>query len=92
MSPDEHYQDVKRVRNRRKSQQVTIIMPLLYASRQHKRKGRESSDCALALNELENLGVDTIISFDVHDPTIYNAIPNSSFENIFPPIQCSKAL
>ncbi|NCA68172.1 MAG: ribose-phosphate pyrophosphokinase, partial [Clostridia bacterium] len=86
MGPDEHYQDVKRVLSAigGKANRVTIIMPLLYASRQHKRKGRESLDCALALNELENLGVDTIISFDVHDPTIYNAIPNSSFENIFP--------
>lgn len=86
MSPDEHYQDVKRVLSAigGKANRVTVIMPLLYASRQHKRKGRESLDCALALNELENLGVDTIISFDVHDPTIYNAIPNSSFENIFP--------
>ncbi|MDD4125082.1 MAG: ribose-phosphate pyrophosphokinase [Eubacteriales bacterium] len=86
MGPDEHYQDVKRVLSAigGKANRVTIIMPLLYASRQHKRKGRESLDCALALNELENLGVDTIISFDVHDPTIYNAIPNSSFENIYP--------
>ena len=86
MGPDEHYQDVKRVLSAigGKANRVSIIMPLLYASRQHKRKGRESLDCALALRELENLGVDAIISFDVHDPTIHNAIPNSSFENIFP--------
>lgn len=86
MGPDEHFQDVKRVLSAigGKANRVTLIMPLLYASRQHKRKGRESLDCALSLIELENLGVDTIISFDVHDPTIYNAIPNSSFENIFP--------
>ncbi len=86
MGPDEHYQDIKRVLSAigGKANRITLIMPLLYASRQHKRKGRESLDCALALNELENLGVDTILSFDVHDPTIYNSIPNSSFENIFP--------
>lgn len=86
MGPDEHYQDIKRVLSAigGKANRVTVIMPLLYASRQHKRKGRESLDCAQALIELEHLGVDTILSFDVHDPTIYNAIPNSSFENIFP--------
>lgn len=86
MGPDEHYQDIKRVLSAigGKANRITLIMPLLYASRQHKRKGRESLDCAVSLEELENLGVDTIISFDVHDPTIHNAIPNTSFENIFP--------
>lgn len=86
MGPDEHFQDIKRVLSAigGKANRVTVIEPLLYASRQHKRKGRESLDCAMALKELENLGVDTILSFDVHDPTIHNAIPNTSFENIYP--------
>ncbi len=86
MGPDEHYQDVKRVLSAigGKANRITLIMPLLYASRQHKRKGRESLDCAVALKELENMGVNAIISFDVHDPTIHNAIPNTSFENIYP--------
>ncbi len=86
MGPDEHFQDIKRVLSAigGKANRITLLMPLLYASRQHKRKGRESLDCAVALEELENLGVNAIISFDVHDPTIHNAIPNTSFENIFP--------
>lgn len=86
MGPDEHFQDIKRALSAigGKANRITLIMPLLYSSRQHKRKGRESLDCAVALEELENLGVDTIISFDVHDPTIHNAIPNTSFENIYP--------
>lgn len=86
MGPDEHYQDIKRALSAigGKANRITVIMPLLYSSRQHKRKGRESLDCAVALEELESLGVDAIISFDVHDPTIHNAIPSSSFENIFP--------
>ncbi len=84
MGPDEHFQDLKRVLSAigGKANRVTVIMPLLYASRQHKRKGRESLDCAMALKELENMGVNTIISFDVHDPTIHNAIPFTSFENV----------
>ena len=86
MGPDEHFQDIKRTLSAigGKANRVTVIMPLLYASRQHKRKGRESLDCSMALNELANMGVQTIISFDVHDPTIQNAIPNTSFENIYP--------
>ncbi|MBQ0092861.1 MAG: ribose-phosphate pyrophosphokinase [Clostridiales bacterium] len=86
MGPDEHFQDIKRVISAigGKANRVTLIMPLLYASRQHRRKGRESLDCAMALEELENCGVDTILTFDAHDPTIYNAIPGSSFENVFP--------
>ena len=86
MGPDEHFQDIKRVLSAigGKADRVTVIMPLLYASRQHKRKGRESLDCAMALKELENLGVHAILTFDVHDPTIHNAIPGTSFENIFP--------
>jgi len=86
MSPDEHFQDLKRTLSAigGKANRIAVIMPLLYASRQHKRKGRESLDCAMALNDLQSMGVQTIISFDVHDPTIHNAIPNTSFENIFP--------
>ena len=86
MGPDDHFQDIKRVLSAigGKANRVTVIMPLLYASRQHKRKGRESLDCAMALKELENLGVHAILTFDVHDPTIHNAIPNTTFENIFP--------
>ncbi|HBL84092.1 MAG: phosphoribosylpyrophosphate synthetase [Clostridiales bacterium GWF2_38_85] len=86
MGPDEHFQDIKRTLSAigGKANRVTVIMPLLYASRQHKRKGRESLDCAMALNELQNMDVATIITFDVHDPTIHNAIPNTSFENIYP--------
>ncbi len=83
MGPDEHFQDLKRVLSAigGKANRVTVIMPLLYASRQHKRKGRESMDCAMALKDLESMGVNTIITFDAHDPTIHNAIPFTSFEN-----------
>ena len=86
MGPDEHFQDIKRVVSAigGKANRITLVMPLLYASRQHKRKGRESLDCAMALEELKNCGIDTILTFDAHDPTIYNAIPGTSFENIFP--------
>ena len=84
--PDEHFQDIKRTvaAIRGKAARITVIMPLLYESRQHRRKGRESLDCAIALQELERLGVDEIITFDVHDPNIQNAIPLMSFENIYP--------
>lgn len=85
MAPDEHYQDIKRVisaTNGRFSR-ITVIMPLLYQSRQHRRKERESLDCALALQELESLGVNTIVTFDCHDPNVSNAIPNLPFENVF---------
>ncbi len=86
MSPDEHFQDIKRVLSATngRSEKVTLITPLLYQSRQHKRKGLESLDCALALQELENLGVDRIITFDAHDPNVCNAIPNLPFENFYP--------
>ncbi len=85
MAPDEHYQDIKRVisaANGRFSK-VSVIMPLLYESRQHRRKERESLDCAIALQELEQLGVNDIITFDCHDPNVSNAIPNLPFENVF---------
>ena len=86
MSPDEHFQDVKRIVSATNghSSKITLIMPLLYQSRQHKRKGRESLDCAIALQELQNLGVKDIVTFDAHDPSISNAIPNLPFENFYP--------
>lgn len=86
MGPDEHFQDIKRTVSaiRGKAKRITVIMPLLYASRQHRRKGRESLDCALALQELERLGVQEILTFDCHDPNVQNAIPLLSFENLYP--------
>jgi len=84
-SPDEHFQDLKRALSAIKNtaDRITVIMPLLYASRQHKRKARESLDCAMALQELQFLGVKNIITFDAHDPNVQNAIPNLSFENFY---------
>ena len=86
ISPDEHFQDIKRVISACSghANRINVVMPLLYQSRQHKRKGRESLDCAIALQELEKLGVNNIISFDVHDPNVSNAIPLLPFENFFP--------
>ncbi len=86
MGPDEHFQDIKRTLSAigGRARRITVIMPLLYASRQHRRKGRESLDCALALQELERMGVSDILTFDVHDPNIQNAIPLTSFENLYP--------
>lgn len=85
-SPDDHFQDIKRVLSAigGKARRITLIMPLIYEGRQHRRKGRESLDCALALQELERLGVQYIITFDVHDPTIQNAVPLISFDNLYP--------
>lgn len=85
-SPDDHFQDIKRViyAIRDHSQNNSVIMPLLYESRQHRRKGRESLDCACALQDLINLNVKNIITFDAHDIDIQNAIPSSSFESLFP--------
>ncbi len=84
--PDEHFQDIKRTLSaiNGKANKITVVMPLLYASRQHRRKGRESLDCAMALQELQTMGVTDIITFDVHDPNIQNAIPLLSFDNIYP--------
>lgn len=86
MGPDEHFMDIKRVISAIRSQasSITVIMPLLYESRQHRRKGRESLDCAVAVQELQSLGVNAIITFDVHDPNIQNAMPCMSFENFYP--------
>ena len=87
-SPDDHYQDTKRIISaiRGHAESITLIMPLLYSSRQHRRKGRESLDCAIALKEFENLGVKSIITFDVHDENIQNVIPLMAFENFFPTV------
>jgi len=92
--PDEHFQDIKRTIAAvgGKSNRTTVIMPLLYASRQHTRKGRESLDCAMALQELYHLGITDILTFDVHDPNIQNAIPLSSFENIYPTYEIVKTM
>ena len=90
--PDEHFQDIKRVVSALggRARRVTVIMPLLYAGRQHRRKGRESLDCAMALQELERLGVEDILTFDVHDPNVQNAIPLISFENLYPTFEIVK--
>ncbi|PKK39167.1 Ribose-phosphate pyrophosphokinase [Clostridiaceae bacterium JG1575] len=92
MGPDEHLQDIKRVLSAMngRANKVTVVMPLLYASRQHKKKSRESLDCAMALQDLEGLGVDEIVTFDAHDPTIQNAIPLVSFLNIYPTLEILK--
>lgn len=86
MSPDEHFQDIKRVISAISgyASKITLVMPLLYESRQHKRKGKESLDCAIALKEIEALGVNHIVTFDAHDPNVANAIPNLPFENFYP--------
>jgi len=87
-SPDDHFQDIKRVISaiRGHADKITLIMPLLYASRQHRRKGRESLDCAIALQELERLGIKSLITFDAHDENIQNVVPLQSFENFFPTV------
>ncbi len=94
MSPDDHYQDLKRIIAAcgGKAKRITVIMPFLYESRQHKRSARESLDCALALQELVHMGVDNIITFDAHDPRVQNAIPLSGFETVQPAYQFIKAL
>ncbi|MDO4621788.1 MAG: ribose-phosphate pyrophosphokinase [Eubacteriales bacterium] len=92
MSPDDHYQDLKRIIAAigGKARRINVIMPFLYESRQHKRSGRESLDCALALQELIDMGVDNIITFDAHDPRVQNAIPLHGFETIQPAYQFIK--
>ncbi len=94
MSPDDHYQDLKRIIAAvgGKARRITVIMPFLYESRQHKRSGRESLDCAFALQELSSMGVDNIITFDAHDPRVQNAIPLHGFETVQPAYQFIKAL
>ena len=94
MSPDDHFADVKRIiaAAAGKPRKITVIMPFLYESRQHKRSTRESLDCAVMLQELTAIGVDNIITFDAHDPRVQNAIPRDGFENIMPTYQFVKAL
>ena len=94
MSPDDHYQDLKRIIAAvgGKARRITVIMPFLYESRQHKRSSRESLDCALALQELVSMGVDNIITFDAHDPRVQNAIPMHGFETVQPAYQFIKGL
>ena len=92
MSPDDHYQDLKRIIAAigGKARRINVIMPFLYESRQHKRSGRESLDCALALKELVDMGVDNIITFDAHDPRVQNAIPLHGLETVQPAYQFIK--
>lgn len=94
MSPDDHYQDMKRIISAAtgKARRINVIMPFLYESRQHKRTKRESLDCALALEELIAMGVSNIITFDAHDPRVQNAIPLKGFDNFSPNYQFMKAL
>ena len=92
MSPDDHYADLKRIIAAigGKAKRITVIMPFLYESRQHKRTSRESLDCAIALQELVNMGVDNIITFDAHDPRVQNSIPLHGFETVQPAYQFIK--
>lgn len=94
MSPDDHYQDLKRIISAAtgKAHRINVIMPFLYESRQHKRTKRESLDCALALEELVAMGVSNIITFDAHDPRVQNSIPLHGFDTFAPPYQFMKAL
>ncbi|MBR1861593.1 MAG: ribose-phosphate pyrophosphokinase [Lachnospiraceae bacterium] len=94
MSPDDHYQDLKRIIAAvgGKARRITVIMPFLYESRQHKRTARESLDCAIALQELVKMGVDNIITFDAHDPRVQNAIPLNGFETVQAAYQFVKGL
>ena len=94
MSPDNHFQDLKRIISATdgKAKRLNVIMPFLYEGRQHKRSGRESLDCALALQELADLGVSNIITFDAHDPRVQNAIPLIGFDTFMPTYQFLKAI
>ena len=94
MSPDDHFQDLKRViaATGGKTRRISVIMPMLYEGRQHKRTARESLDCALALQELTAMGVTNIITFDAHDPRVQNAIPLNGFDSVRPTYQMLKAL
>ena len=94
MSPDDHYQDLKRIISAAtgKAHRINVIMPFLYESRQHRRSQRESLDCAFSLQELVNMGVTNIITFDAHDPRVCNAIPLYGFDSFNPPYQFIKGL
>ncbi len=94
MSPDDHFQDLKRIiaATGGKPRRISVIMPMLYEGRQHKRSARESLDCALALKEITRMGVSNIITFDAHDPRVQNAIPLHGFDSVRPTYQMLKAL
>ncbi len=94
MSPDDHYCDLKRIIGaiNGKARRITVVMPMLYEGRQHRRAARESLDCAMALQELVGMGVDSIITLDAHDPRVCNSIPFNGLENISPIYQMTKAL
>ena len=94
MSPDDHFADLKRVIAAigGKARRITVIIPFLYESRQHKRTSRESLDCALALQDLIKMGVDNIITFDAHDPRVQNAIPLNGFDTVQPAYQFIKGI
>ena len=94
MSPDDHYQDLKRIISaiNGKAHRVTVIMPFLYEGRQHKRNGRESLDCAYAIKELMDMGVSNFITFDAHDPRVQNSVPIKGFDNFTPPYQFIRSL
>ncbi len=94
MSPDDHYQDLKRVIQAAsgKAHRINVIMPILYGGRQHRRNYRESLDCACALQELERMGVSNIVTVDAHDPRVHNAIPLMGFDNIMPSYQVLKTM
>lgn len=94
MSPDDHYQDLKRIIQAAggKAHRINVIMPMLYGGRQHRRSYRESLDCACMLQELENMGVQNLITFDAHDPRVQNAVPLMGFDNVMPTYQVLKAM
>ena len=94
MSPDDHFQDLKRIIQAAsgKAHRITVIMPTLYGGRQHRRSYRESLDCACALQELEAMGVSNIVTFDAHDPRVQNAVPLMGFDNVMPTYQVLKAM
>lgn len=94
MSPDDHYQDLKRIISaiNGKAHRINVIMPFLYEGRQHKRNGRESLDCAYAIKELMDMGVSNFITFDAHDPRVQNSVPLRGFDNFTPPYQFVRAL
>ncbi len=94
MSPDDHYQDLKRIISaiNGKAHRINVIMPFLYEGRQHRRSGRESLDCAYMLKELNDMGISNFITFDAHDPRVANSIPIKGFDNFTPPYQFARAL
>ncbi len=94
MSPDDHYQDLKRVISacNGRAKRITVVMPFLYESRQHRKTDRESLDCAVMLKELEFFGVDNIVTFDAHDPRMQNVLPLNGIENISPALQFTQSL